>query len=162
MVSPTWAETCAGSNVSLLTVTRTVAAAAGSAAAAITSPLSRRDFVHIAGGLLQVRRHVLGVLLVALEEFQAGAQQIPEFGVAGGWNERALERAVDRLVIGDLVRRIGLVERRAAELLQLGLLVLGLLEQPLAGVVVLRRHVELLDQRERLLVHRLVVAHHVL
>ena len=77
-------------------------------------------------------------------------------------DEHCLERAVDRLVIGDLVVDIGLVERGAVELAELGALRRRPLGQRLAGVVVLRRHVELLDQGERLLVHRLVVAHHVL
>ena len=38
----------------------------------------------------------------------------------------------------------------------------GLLRQRLAGVVVFRRHLQLLDEVERLLVHGLMVAHHVL
>ena len=67
----------------------------------------------------------------------------------------------DGLVIGDLVVDIGLVEGRAVELGEFGALGGGLLGQRLAGVVVFRRDLELLDQRERLLVHRGMVAHHV-
>src|SRR5262249_17530314 len=127
MVSPTCAETCAGSNVSLLTVMRTVAAAAGVAAATIARHAGNNVLDHIADRLLQVRQDVLGVLLVALEDLQAGAEQVLELGIRRRRDERALERAVHRLVVGDLVRRVGLVERRTAELLQLGLLVLRLL-----------------------------------
>ena len=58
---------------------------------------------------------MLGVHLVALENFQAGGQQVFQFGIAGVRNQRRLERGVDRLVIGDLVVGVGLVERRAAQ-----------------------------------------------
>src|SRR5690242_4871433 len=119
MVSPTLAETCAGSNVSLVTVTRTVAAAAGAAAATAASAASTSVCQRIAADLLQIRQDVLGVLLMTLEYLQPGAEQILELGVAGRRNERALERAVDRLVIGDLVFRVGLVESGAVELAQL-------------------------------------------
>ena len=68
------------------------------------------------GSLLQLGGDVLGMLLVALEDLQAGLQQALQFGIAGRRNEQGLERAVDRLVIGDLVVDIGLVERGALQL----------------------------------------------
>jgi hypothetical protein len=90
---------------------------------------------------------VLGVLLVALEDFQAGLQQALELGIVCRRDQRAFERAVDGLVVGDLVIDIRLVERRSLELGEFGALGVGLLGQRAAGVIVLRRDFELLDQR---------------
>jgi len=53
---------------------------------------------------------VLGVLFVALEDLEAGLQQAFQFRVGGGRNELGLQCAIDRLVIGDFVGDIGLVE----------------------------------------------------
>src|SRR6478752_97852 len=66
--------------------------------------------------LLQLSRDVLGMLLVALENLQAGLQQALQFSVVRVGNKRRLKRAVDRLVIGDLVGDIGLVEGGALQL----------------------------------------------
>src|SRR5262249_49498826 len=112
MVSPTCAATCAGSNVSFVTVTRIVAAAAGAATGPTTRAADTNAFDHIADALLQIGEHVLGVLLVALEDLQSGRQQVLELGIAGRRDERALERAVHGLVVGDLVLDVGLVEGR--------------------------------------------------
>ena len=65
-------------------------------------------------------------------------------------------------MVGDLVGDIGLVVFGAFQLREFGELVGGLLRQRLAGVVVFRRHFQLVDEVERLLVHGLMVAHHVL
>src|SRR5487761_2117176 len=102
--------------------------------------------------LFQRGGDVLGMLLMALENLQAGLQQALQLRVFGGRNKRRLQRAVDRLVIGDFVGDIGLVEFRALQLAELGELVGGVLRQGLAGVVVLGRDVELLHQVQRLLV----------
>src|SRR5450759_294342 len=80
---------------------------------------------------------VFGMLLVALEDLQAGLQQALELGIAGRRNEQALERAIDGLVIGDLVGDIGLVELRAFELSQFGKFGGRLLGQAAAGVCLL-------------------------
>ena len=66
--------------------------------------------------LLYVSRDMLGVLLVALENLQAGLQQALEVGVVGRGNKRAFKRAVHGLVVRDLVGDIGLVECDAVEL----------------------------------------------
>src|ERR1700693_6230728 len=79
--------------------------------------------------LLQAGCDVFGVLLVALKNLQAGLQQALQFRVAGIGNKRGLERAVDRLVIGDFVGDIGLVELGALQLAELGELVGGVLRQ---------------------------------
>jgi hypothetical protein len=57
-----------------------------------------------------------GVLLVSLEDFESSLQQGLEFGIAGRWNERRLERAIHGLVIRDLIDNVRLVEIRAIEL----------------------------------------------
>ena len=78
--------------------------------------------------LLQLGRDVFGMLLVALEDLQPRLQQALQLGIAGRRNEQGFERAVDRLVIGDLVVDVGLVERGALQfrqLLELGGGVLG-------------------------------------
>src|SRR5674476_1318649 len=98
---------------------------------------------------------------MALENLQAGLQQALELGIARRRNQQGLERAVDGLVVGDLVGDIGLVESRAAELGQFGVFGGGLLGQRAAGIVVFRRNRELLNQVGRLLIHRRVVAHHI-
>src|SRR5579859_128234 len=113
------------------------------------------------GPLFQFSGDVFGMLLMALENLQAGLQQAFQLGVVRGWNKRGLQRAIDRLVIGDFVGDIGLVEFRALQLAEFGEFGGGVLRQGLAGVVVFRRDVKFLDQIERLLVHGLVVAHHV-
>jgi len=105
---------------------------------------------------------MFGMLLVALKYLQAGLQQALEFTVAGGRNQCGLERAIDGLVISDFIGNIGLVEGRAIELGQLVTLGRRLLGQRAAGVVVFRRDLEFLDERERLLVHLGVVALHLL
>src|SRR3954452_15344633 len=74
----------------------------------------------ITHSLFQLGGDVLGVLLMTLEDLQAGLQQALELGIAGGRNELSFQRAVDRLVIGDLVGDIGLVEGRAAQLVEFG------------------------------------------
>src|SRR5262245_7601003 len=85
---------------------------------------------------LQRSGEVLGVLLMALEDLQAGGEQILELAIVGGRDQRALQRTVDGLVIGRLILGIGLVEGGAVELLQLRALVARLLGEGLAGVVV--------------------------
>jgi hypothetical protein len=116
----------------------------------------------MAGSPFQLGGDLFGVLLVALKDLQAGLQQTLQLGVAGRRNQLRLKRAVDGLVIGNLVGDIGLVVFGALQLGEFGELVGGLLGQRLAGVVVLRRHLQLLDEVECLLVHGLMVAHHVL
>src|SRR6476660_4184204 len=94
------------------------------------------------GSLLQFGGDLFGVLLVALENLQAGLQQALQFRVVRGRNKLCLKRAIDRLVIGDFVIDIGLVELRALQLAKFGALVGGVLRQGLAGVVVFRLDVE--------------------
>src|SRR5450432_2747155 len=79
----------------------------------------------LAGSLLQRRGDMFGMLLMALKNLQAGLQQALQFRVIGIGNERGLQRAVDRLVIGDFVGDIGLVELRALQLAEFGELVGG-------------------------------------
>jgi hypothetical protein len=58
---------------------------------------------------------MLGMLLVALKDFQAGREQVLELRIGSRRNERVLQRTVDSLVVGDLVVDVSLVERGAAE-----------------------------------------------
>src|SRR6185312_17334111 len=102
------------------------------------------------------------MLLMALENLQAGFQQALQLGVLCRRDQRGLQRLVDLLVIGDLVIDISLVEGGTLELFKLGFLALDLLGQRLAGGVVFRRDLQFLDKVQRLHVHRLMVANHVL
>jgi hypothetical protein len=61
---------------------------------------------------------LFGVLLMPLEDLEAGLQQALEFRIAGGRNEHRLKRAIHGLVIRDLIGNISLVELRAIELRQ--------------------------------------------
>src|SRR4249919_3648257 len=111
MVSPTLAETSAGAITRFSIVICIVAACAGmaitpSSRAVITG---RQPPGRMANPSLQPGGDVFGVLLVALKDLQAGLQQALQLGVVGRGNELRLQRAVDRLVVGDLVGDIGLV-----------------------------------------------------
>src|SRR5690242_4835317 len=162
MVSPTLAETSNGATTRFSMTIWIVAACAGTAiaASASASTICRPD--NMASSLLQFCRDHLGMLLMALEDFQAGLQQALQLGIVGRRDQLRFQRAVDRLVVGDLVGDIGLVVFGAFQLLELGELVGRVLRQRLAGVVVFGRDFQLLDEVERLLVHGFVVAHHVL
>src|SRR5215213_9562307 len=105
----------------------------------------------MAGSLLQLGGDVFGVLLVALEDFQAGLQQALQLGIAGRRDQLGLQRAVDGLVVGDLVGDVGLVVFGALQLAEFGELVGGLFRQRLAGVVVFGGNFQFLDEVERLL-----------
>ena len=118
------------------------------------------EHVVMAFSSFQVGCDVFGVLLMALEDFQPGLQQALQLGIAGRRNQLRLQRSVDGLVVGDFVVGIGLVKRLAVQLCQLRALVGLRLGDRLAGVVVLRRHLELLHQSERLLIDRFVIAQH--
>src|SRR3979411_6157 len=79
------------------------------------------------GSLLQASGDMFGMLLMALENLQASLQQALQFRIVRGRNKLGLERAIDRLVIGDFVGDIGLVEFRALQLAEFGELVGGIL-----------------------------------
>ncbi len=68
--------------------------------------------------LLQRCSDIFGVLLMPLENLEAGLQQALEFRIAGGRNERSLKRAIHGLVISDLIGNVSRVELRAIELRQ--------------------------------------------
>ena len=65
-------------------------------------------------------------------------------------NQGLVDRIEHRLVIGDFVVDVGLVERRALERLQIGDVLIAARLQALARGVVLRRHLELGRQIDRL------------
>jgi hypothetical protein len=50
------------------------------------------------------------MLLMALKDLQAGLQQALEFAIAGRRDQQRLERAIDCLVIANLVGIVGVVE----------------------------------------------------
>src|SRR5438270_1814980 len=105
-----------------------VAACAGTDAASVTAATIGNVHLGIMRcSLLQAGGDMLGMLLVALKDLQAGLQQAFQFGVIRVRNKGGLERAVDRLVIGDLVVGIRLVEGGAVQLGQFGALVGGVL-----------------------------------
>ena len=65
-------------------------------------------------------------------------QQRLEFGILGAWNQRLVDRLQDRLVVGDLVIDVGLVEGVSRELLERGQIVIAAFLQTLAGGARLR------------------------
>ena len=72
--------------------------------------------------LFQRLSDMFGVLLVTLEYLETGGQEVLQLGIAGVGDQDGFERGVDRLVVGDLIVGVGLVEGCAAQLLQLGFL----------------------------------------
>src|SRR5262245_24829077 len=123
-----------GVKSSFAMVTVVVAAQASDAESSVTAARSTgkpriRDYV-----LLQIGRDVLGMLLMALEQLQTGLQQALQFAVLRRRNQKRLQRAVDLLVIGNLVAHVFLVEGRTAELGELGAFVGRCLGQRLRRV----------------------------
>src|SRR5215831_18567000 len=94
--------------------------------------------------LFELCGNLFGMLLVTLEDFQAGGEQVFEFRIAGRRNQRVLQSAVDGLMVGHLVADIGLVEGSAVKLRQFAALVGSLFAQRFAGIIVFRSDVELL------------------
>src|SRR5262245_9575044 len=89
IVSPTFTWISTGENTSFSTVTWIVSARAGTAAVASVSRtgIHRCRSVTMVRSLLQFRRNVLGVLLVALKQLQPGFQQTLQLGIARGRNK---------------------------------------------------------------------------
>src|SRR3981081_359419 len=92
-----------------------------------TATIGRIHLGVMRGSFLQASGDMFGMLLMALENLQAGLQQALQFGIVRGRNKLGLERAIDGLVIGDFVGDIGLVEFRALQLAEFGELVGGIL-----------------------------------
>ena len=112
--------------------------------------------------LLQLSGDFFCLLLMSLENLEAGLQQALELGIASGRNERRLKCAIHSLMIRHLVGNISLIEGRAAKLRQFGALVGRRFGQGSAGVIVFRRNLEFRDEVERFFVHRRMVAYHAL
>ena len=53
--------------------------------------------------LLQRSGDLLGVLLMPLEDFEAGLQKALEFAISGGWNQCRLKRAIHGRVVRYLI-----------------------------------------------------------
>ena len=70
-------------------------------------------------------------------------QQCLELGVGGPGDERLVDRVEHRLVIGDLVVDVGLVELRSLQTLELGDVLVAACLQALAGRIVGRRDLQL-------------------
>src|SRR6185312_5513122 len=138
---------CAGEKTSCLIVTSIVAALAGAAAIKASDSAASGPAIRKVIALFQLVDEHLRVLLMALENLEAGREQILELRIFRVGDQRVLERAVDRLVKGEFVRRVGLIESGAGQLRELLPLGRRLLHQRLAGVVVLGRDFQLLDQR---------------
>src|SRR6187399_1454293 len=103
MVSPTLADTSAGVNTRFSITIWMVAACAGTATAPSANASNNCRPDNMGLSLLQARRNLFGVLLVALEDFQSCLQQALQLGVAGRRNQQGFQRAVDCLVIGHFV-----------------------------------------------------------
>src|SRR6185312_13778076 len=100
IVSPTFTCTSRGEKARSLMVTRTISPAEdGAADRATISPASTRKHI-LRIRLVQLACEMLGVLLVALEDLEAGLQQALQLGVGRRRNQRGRQRIVDRLVIG--------------------------------------------------------------
>src|SRR5205085_6316995 len=88
------------------------------------------------GSSFQARCHLLGMLLVTLEDLQASLQQVLQFGVVRVGDKRRLQRAVDVLVVGNFVFGVGFIEVRALQSGELGALLAGALRERAAGLVI--------------------------
>jgi hypothetical protein len=58
---------------------------------------------------------LLGVLLMPLEDFEAGLQKALEFGIGSRWNQCCLKRAIHSRVVRYLIGSVSLVEIRATD-----------------------------------------------
>src|SRR6185437_16887345 len=124
-----------GANLRFWIVTWIVSPAmAGETSARAARTVSPPIRIGMRQSLLERRRDLLGVHLVALKDLEPGLEQILQFRIGRVRNEDRLERVIDRLVIGDFVVGVGLVELRAAQFLELCALGVGLLDEGLAGV----------------------------
>src|SRR5690606_16252662 len=160
-VSPAFTVISAGEKTSLSMVTVIVSARPGTALVSNVAPATRKTVASlIIPSSLEFRGDMLRMLLVTLEQLQAGFEQALQFGVLGRGNEQGFKRAIDLLMEGDLIFDICLVKSSTLELGELGAFFLGSLGEGLGGVVVFRCDVEFLDQVERLLVDGFMVAQH--
>ena len=95
------------------------------------------------GFLLERRLDVFGMLEMRDERRTHLDQQCLELGAGGPGDERLVDRVEHRLVIGDLVVDVGLVELRSLQALELGDVLVAACLQALAGRIVGRRDLQL-------------------
>src|SRR3954468_8946566 len=100
---------------------------------------------------------LLRVSLMLAEQAEARFEQRFQLRILGRRDQGRFKRAVDGLVIGDLVVDVGAVVFGTAQMAEALERCVRALAETLARRIVLRRNVKLLDQRKRLDVHRLVV-----
>src|SRR5262249_55024949 len=91
----------------------------------------------------EVRLDLLGVVQVLNEGRSGLYQQRFELGILGTRYQCLVQGIEHRLVIGDLVIDVCLVERRSGELLQFGEILIATFLQGLAGGAGLRSHIQL-------------------
>jgi hypothetical protein len=118
IVSPVFARISAGIKVSPSIVTVTVSARAGIAPAAIVTTMTMHErcrAVRIARPLFELSGNMLGVNFMPLKDRQAGLEQVLQVRVLGGRDQQCLQRAIDLLVIRDLVVDIGFIEGGALQ-----------------------------------------------
>src|SRR3984893_4127296 len=96
------------------------------------------------------------------EELETSLQQALELFVLGGGDQRLFERPIDGLMEGHLVLGVSHIEGRPAQLRQLFPLFGRRSGQGFAGAVILWLYLQLIEQREGLLVYRFVIPDHLL
>src|SRR5260370_1532049 len=109
MVSPTFAEASAGATTKFSIVIWMVAGCAETDIASVSAAtLGRIHLGIIRNSLLQRRGDVFGMLLMALENLEAGLQPALQLRVVGVGNKRCLHRAFHRLVLAAFVPALAL------------------------------------------------------
>src|SRR5262245_6684203 len=110
--------------------------------------------------LLQRRLNVLGVFEMRNERRAHLHEERLQFGVLRAWNQRLVHGIEHGLVIGHLVIDVRLVELCALQAPEVFQIVVTAGLQTLARRIVLRRHLELGHEIDRLLVAAGVIRHH--
>ena len=57
-----------------------------------------------------------------LKDPEASFQEVPQFGILGGWDKQAFKRMIDLLVVGNLIGDVGPVVGGSMQFCQPGLL----------------------------------------
>src|SRR6185312_15801810 len=105
IVSPTltWISTGEKTNLSIVTVMVSARAGAVAAPSASTTANGRASRAIRPPSLFELGLDMFGVLFMALENLQAGLEQILQFGIARRGDEKILQRPVHLLVVGNFV-----------------------------------------------------------
>src|SRR3954453_12755999 len=111
--------------------------------------------------LFEACRKMLCMLRVSLKDPQTGLEQALQFSIGRARDQCRFKSVINRLVIGNLVRHVRLVEFRTLQLSELDQLARSRFRKAATPVIIFRRDLELLEQIQSQLVHDLMVTHHI-